>query len=89
MARTDRFDLGALRLAPGEGRRFELEVAQEPLELAGERYELGPEQVGVMLEVSRMQGPLTVTSKRRRSAKPPPTMRETSSITPTCSGPSS
>ena len=56
MTRTDHFDLGALRLAPGEGRRFELEVAQEPLELAGERYELGPEQVGVMLEVSRMVG---------------------------------
>jgi len=56
MARADRFDLGALRLAPGEGRRFELEVAQEPLVLAGQHYELTPREVHVALEVSRMIG---------------------------------
>ena len=56
MAHTDLFDLAALHLAPGEGRRLSLEVRQEPLELAGERYELEPPLVPVALEVSRMLG---------------------------------
>jgi uncharacterized protein len=56
MARTDLFDLAALRLATGEGRRLELEVEQESLELAGEHYELEPAAVPVTLEVSRMVG---------------------------------
>jgi uncharacterized protein len=56
MARTDLFDLGGLRLATGEGRRLELEVAQDALELAGERYAIGPELVPVTLEVSRLVG---------------------------------
>jgi len=56
MARTDLFDLAALHMSPGEGRRFSLEVAQEPLELAGEHYEVEPRLVPVTLEVSRMLG---------------------------------
>ena len=56
MARTDVFDLGGLRLAPGEGRRLALEVVQEPLELAGEVYAVEPALVGVMLEISRLLG---------------------------------
>ena len=56
MARTDLLDLGGLRLAPGEGRRLSLEVAQGSLELAGEEYAIEPEQVPVTLEVSRLLG---------------------------------
>ncbi len=55
-ARADEFDLGGLRLSVGEGRRIELSVRIDPLELGGERYEIEPEQVPVQLEVSRMTG---------------------------------
>ncbi|HET9073844.1 MAG TPA: DUF177 domain-containing protein [Solirubrobacteraceae bacterium] len=39
--RTDTFDLGALRLTSGEGRRLGLAVALEDFELAGHRYSVG------------------------------------------------
>ena len=55
-ARADEFDLGGLRLNVGEGRRIELSVPIDPLELGGERYEIEPERVPVQLEVSRMAG---------------------------------
>jgi uncharacterized protein len=55
-ARADEFDLGGLRLSVGEGRRIELSVRIDPLELGGERYEIEPERVPVQLEVSRMTG---------------------------------
>ena len=55
-ATADEFDLGGLRLSVGEGRRLELGVRIEPLELGGERYEIEPERVPVQLEVSRMAG---------------------------------
>jgi uncharacterized protein len=54
--RADEFDLGGLRLSVGEGRRIELSVPIDPLELGGERYEIEPERVPVQLEVSRMTG---------------------------------
>ena len=54
--RADLFDLGGERLSPGEGRRLELEVTQEPLELAGVRYLLLPPTVPVTLEISRTSG---------------------------------
>jgi uncharacterized protein len=54
--RTDTFDLGGLRLTTGEGRRLDLFVAMEPLELAGERYPVEPARVPVRLEVSRTTG---------------------------------
>ena len=41
-AATHDFDLGALRLSSGEGRRLELAVAIEPLMLGGERYGAEP-----------------------------------------------
>jgi uncharacterized protein len=56
MVRTDRLDIETLRLRPGEGRRLELLVAQEGLELGGERYEVEPADVEVTLEISRMVG---------------------------------
>jgi uncharacterized protein len=54
--RTDTFDLGGLRLTSGEGRRLDLQVAIDPFELGGERYEVTPSLVGVELDVSRTTG---------------------------------
>jgi uncharacterized protein len=56
MVLTDSFDLAGLRLQSGEGRRLDLEVAQEPLDLAGTRYELEPAELPVRLDVSRTTG---------------------------------
>ncbi len=56
MARTDVLDLGGLRLSSGEGRRLDLEVAQEPLELAGALYKPTPEVVPARLDVARTTG---------------------------------
>jgi uncharacterized protein len=50
------FDLAALRLSTGEGRRLTLEVPVEPLEMGGERYAADPARVSVTLDVSRMTG---------------------------------
>ncbi len=55
-ALTDDFDLAGLRLAPGEGRRLELETRIEPLLLGSERYVAQPDRVPVRLDVSRMLG---------------------------------
>jgi uncharacterized protein len=54
MAHT--YDLAGLRLSPGEGRRLELNVPIEALELGGERYEARPHGVGLTLNVSKMMG---------------------------------
>src|SRR6516225_3550938 len=51
--RTDSFDLGALRLTSGEGRRLELYVGLDPFTLGGERYAVAPELVPVRLDISR------------------------------------
>jgi Predicted metal-binding, possibly nucleic acid-binding protein len=56
MSRTDVFDLGALRLVPGEGRRLDLEVPLAPLTFSGEQYEAVPSLVPVRLDLSRMTG---------------------------------
>lgn len=53
---TDVLDLAGLRLSAGEGRRFDLSVAIEPLELAGEPYVVQPPEVPARLDVSRMTG---------------------------------
>jgi uncharacterized protein len=53
---ASQLDLAAMRLARGEGRRLELEVPVEGLELGGERYEPAPSRIPVQLEVSRMSG---------------------------------
>jgi uncharacterized protein len=54
--RADAFDLAALRLTPGEGRRIRLGVALDPFELAGQRYAADPAQVDATLDVSKMTG---------------------------------
>ena len=51
--RTDSFDLGALRLTSGKGRRLELYVGLDPFTLGGERYAVAPELVPVRLDISR------------------------------------
>ena len=49
-------DLARLALSPGEGRRLDLEVRIEPIELGGQRYApAGP--VAARLDVSRTTGP--------------------------------
>jgi DUF177 domain-containing protein len=60
-AATHDFDLGALRLTSGEGRRLELAVPIEPLILGGERYgaesiDESSSRIPVVLDVSRMMG---------------------------------
>ena len=54
-ARADSFDLGGLRLVPGEGRRLELAVSLGGFHLSDESYET-PATVPVLLDVSRMIG---------------------------------
>src|SRR5947209_5845831 len=49
---TDIFDLGRLNLHSGEGRRLQLEVALEPLDLGGQRYHVDGRRVPVTLDVS-------------------------------------
>lgn len=56
MSHTDSFDLGALRLGAGQGRRLDLETSLDPLEFGGERYEPTPTELPVVLDVSRMTG---------------------------------
>jgi uncharacterized protein len=51
--RADAFDLGALRLTSGEGRRLDLHVHIDPFDLGGERYEVTPALIPVRLDVSR------------------------------------
>ncbi|HUA75900.1 MAG TPA: DUF177 domain-containing protein [Solirubrobacteraceae bacterium] len=55
-AQTHDFDLGALQLSAGEGRRLDLEVPIEDLELGGEHYAAQPARVPVVLDASRMLG---------------------------------
>jgi len=53
---TDVFDLTALKLAPGEGRRLELASRCAPISLGGEEYTYGDDPLPVRLTVSRMTG---------------------------------
>ena len=52
--RADVLDLGRLGLSSGEGRRLDLEVGIDPLELGGQRYVAG--SPAVRLDVSRTVG---------------------------------
>jgi uncharacterized protein len=53
-ARTDSFDLGRLRMTSGEGRRLELDVALDALRFGGETYEIEPDVVTSVLDISAM-----------------------------------
>lgn len=54
--RTDSFDLAAMQLRPGEGRRLDLATALEALRLGQDTYTIEPDSVPVTLDVSRMAG---------------------------------
>lgn len=54
MARTDLFDLGALRLVAGEGRRLEIEVLPGAFVFAGTMYAATPPAVPAILDISKM-----------------------------------
>src|SRR6476660_5963703 len=56
MSHADAFDLGALRLSAGQGRRLELETSLDALEFGAERYVPEPQRIPVLLDVSRMNG---------------------------------
>jgi len=80
---TDDFDLGALRLSSGEGRRLALQVAIEPLQLGGETYRATPERVPVVLDVSRMTGQGYALRLRLQAALAGPCMRCLGDAAPT------
>jgi uncharacterized protein len=73
--RTDIFSLGRLALTSGEGRRLDLHVALDPLELAGERYAGDPAVVPVRLDVSRTTGSGYALRLRFSAALTGPCMR--------------
>ena len=50
---TTIIDLARLSLSHGEGRRLELPVHLEPLELAGQAYAVSPDSVPARIDVSR------------------------------------
>src|SRR5947208_2372834 len=54
--RTDTFELERLGLRSGEGRRFELEVEVATPSFGGVRYDVAPQPVPVVLDVSRTMG---------------------------------
>jgi uncharacterized protein len=51
--RVDSIDLAPLRLASGEGRRIDAEIAIEPFALGGEQYHVVPSPAAARLDVSR------------------------------------
>jgi uncharacterized protein len=53
---ADSFDLAALRLTSGEGRRIELAVSIDQFDLGGERYAAEPPRIDATLEVSKTTG---------------------------------
>jgi len=55
-AKTDVFDLGRLRLTPGEGRRLELAVPLGQFSYGGQGYAAEPATPDAVLDVSRMTG---------------------------------
>jgi uncharacterized protein len=55
--RLDRLDLSTLGLAPGAGRRLDVEVGVGELEFGGEHYTVDPDPVPATLEISRLSGP--------------------------------
>ncbi len=80
--RADTFDLSALRLSSGEGRRIELAVDLDPLELGGQRYTVEPSQVPATLDVSKTTGDGYALRLRFRARVAGPCMRCLAPATP-------
>ena len=51
--RFDTLDLETLNLRPGDGRRIDARVAVDPVELAGQRYDVAGGGVDARLDISR------------------------------------
>lgn len=69
------FDLGALRLSSGEGRKLDLHVDIEPLELGGERYPVVGSLIPARLDISRTTGSGYALRLRFEAALSGPCMR--------------
>ncbi len=54
--RTDDVDLGRLLLATGEGRKLELHVAIDPIELGQVQYDVQPRLIPIRLDLAKMTG---------------------------------
>jgi DUF177 domain-containing protein len=74
-AKTDVFDLGRLRLSPGEGRRLALSVPLGEFSYGGQRYAADPAQPDATLDISRMTGGGYSLRLRFSSALDGPCMR--------------
>jgi uncharacterized protein len=53
MSPAETIDLGRLALRPGEGRRVDLELVVDGVELGGQSYEVMPQPLPAQLEISR------------------------------------
>jgi uncharacterized protein len=73
--RTDIFELGRLGLTSGEGRRIDLHVAIAGFDYGGQRYEVEPALVPVVLDVSRTMGSGWALRLRFEAALHGPCMR--------------
>ena len=73
--RTDVFDLSGLHLSTGEGRRLELHVNLDPLQLGGQVYAVKEELVPVVLDISRTTGDGYALRLRFRAELGGPCMR--------------
>jgi uncharacterized protein len=82
---TDAFELAGLRLTSGEGRRLELGVTIDPLELGGERYAVVPALVPARLDISRTTGSGYALRLRLEATLEGPCMRCLQPATPTYS----
>jgi DUF177 domain-containing protein len=65
------FDLGSLRLAPGDVRRVKVAVAFDPLEFGGETYAVEPVPVECDLELQALQGGLYLKLRFRAAVVGP------------------
>ena len=74
-APVDSFDLTALRLTSGEGRRLDLEVRIEPFTLGDDSYALEPDVIPVRLDISRTTGPGYALRLRFQATLQGPCMR--------------
>jgi uncharacterized protein len=73
--RTDSFDLSALRLTAGEGRRLDLHLALGSFELGGEAYATEPVPLPARLDTSRTTGEGYALRLRFEAALVGPCMR--------------
>ena len=73
--RTDIFELGRLGLTSGEGRRIDLHVAVAGFDYGGQRYEVEPALVPVVLDISRTTGNGWALRLRFEAALQGPCMR--------------